>query len=642
MAGDNIGVLQRLRSFARYWGSNNGQWYDHLYTAFPGSEANLHLYSLENSDYFYLYNNNRPYGTTAVVRYFKSSASSSCGAYFASDGNLVITGVGQCTVQLNYGWNDNPRYAGTALGTFCVAGGCFTQSGRSGGGNFTTHMVQAGQTYQKSTWGGQQNWTSHGTYICFRDGHGGDCNAWISIGTITNYNYTMNDHAFSIYGYPAFGGSGFSYEGIVGYGWTSGGANRQPVYEYYSTYHTDHYYTVNYEGSVTGGHWHYHGIAFYAPLPIVGCTDSQADTYNSNADTHAQSMCVYSGCTDPNAYNYSSIAQIDDGSCLYYDASVSISVNPTHILQGESSQLSWSSGYASSASINQGIGTVAANQSGSTTISPYDDTNYTLTAINYGGASFSDNAYLTVYEPVSVTISCAATNNTIVRGQSTTLTWIASGDVVSSNLQPVGGAVANSTSGYTITPTVDTTYTITNYGYLGSTSTASVTVTVLQPPEANVSSDMSVNYNQNVNVNYSTVNAVQVTMIVNYDYVDGSQSVTNEVLTNHSGSLVITPPYNTVGPSQVTITIAVQGYGSLSATAQSTTTINIDTMPDTIVIPASDDLLFAENPVISPDSTVTTDEIQVTDIDIPVEIKANQPIEVDVNDQGVYLGVREI
>ena len=188
----------------------------------------------------------------------------------------------------------------------------------------------------------------------------------------------------------------------------------------------------------------------------------------------------------------------------------------------------------------------------------------------------------------------------------------------------------------------DTTYTITNYGYLGSTSTASVTVTVLQPPEVNVSSDMSVNYNQNVNVNYSTVNAVQVTMIVNYDYVDGSQSVTNEVLTNHSGSLVITPPYNTVGPSQVTITITVQGFGTLSATAQSTTTINIDTMPDTIIIPSSDDLLFAENPVISPDSTVTTEEIQVTDIDIPVEIKANQPIEVDVDDQGVYLGVREI
>ena len=50
---------------------------------------------------------------------------------------------------------------------------------------------------------------------------------------------------------------------------------------------------------------------------VEGCTDSNADNFNSNANFDDGS-CLYSGCTDSNADNYNSTATDDDGSCIYY------------------------------------------------------------------------------------------------------------------------------------------------------------------------------------------------------------------------------------------------------------------------------------------------------------------------------------
>ena len=48
----------------------------------------------------------------------------------------------------------------------------------------------------------------------------------------------------------------------------------------------------------------------------LGCIDSGADNYNENADTDDGS-CLYSGCTDPQAENYDANANVEDNSCLY-------------------------------------------------------------------------------------------------------------------------------------------------------------------------------------------------------------------------------------------------------------------------------------------------------------------------------------
>ena len=48
--------------------------------------------------------------------------------------------------------------------------------------------------------------------------------------------------------------------------------------------------------------------------PVYGCTDSQADNYDPNANTNDGS-CQYLGCTDSNYLEYDSNANTDDGSC---------------------------------------------------------------------------------------------------------------------------------------------------------------------------------------------------------------------------------------------------------------------------------------------------------------------------------------
>lgn len=52
--------------------------------------------------------------------------------------------------------------------------------------------------------------------------------------------------------------------------------------------------------------------------PLMGCTDSSATNYNSQAQMNDGS-CIYptGGCTDPGALNYSPVATYDDGTCVY-------------------------------------------------------------------------------------------------------------------------------------------------------------------------------------------------------------------------------------------------------------------------------------------------------------------------------------
>ena len=49
--------------------------------------------------------------------------------------------------------------------------------------------------------------------------------------------------------------------------------------------------------------------------PVYGCTDSEADNYNPNANTSDDS-CEYLGCTDDNYIEFDANANVDDGSCI--------------------------------------------------------------------------------------------------------------------------------------------------------------------------------------------------------------------------------------------------------------------------------------------------------------------------------------
>ena len=56
----------------------------------------------------------------------------------------------------------------------------------------------------------------------------------------------------------------------------------------------------------------------------------------------------------------------------------------------------------------------------------------------------------------------------------------------------------------------------------------------------------------------------------------------------------------------------------------------------------SEDKLLDEQPVITPDAEVTSQQILIDDIDVPVEIKADQPIQVEIDDSGTFQDIREI
>jgi len=68
-----------------------------------------------------------------------------------------------------------------------------------------------------------------------------------------------------------------------------------------------------------------------------------------------------------------------------YPVILSFTANPSEISYGESSTLSWSVSNATSAEIDQGIGTVPL--SGSKEVNPKETTSYTLTATNSDGST---------------------------------------------------------------------------------------------------------------------------------------------------------------------------------------------------------------------------------------------------------------
>jgi hypothetical protein len=154
---------------------------------------------------------------------------------------------------------------------------------------------------------------------------------------------------------------------------------------------------------------------------------------------------------------------------------VTLQAAPNTITEGESATLSWSSTTADTASIDNGIGTVAPN--GQTTVSPTSTTTYTITVTGPGGAA-SDSVTIVVNLPPP-TAAISASPAVITVGEDTTLSWTTShADSVSID-NGIGSVSLNGAT--TVSPAVTTTYTITATGP-GGTSVDSTTVTVNPGP----------------------------------------------------------------------------------------------------------------------------------------------------------------
>ena len=91
---------------------------------------------------------------------------------------------------------------------------------------------------------------------------------------------------------------------------------------------------------------------------------------------------------------------------------VEISADPTTILTGESSTLTWTSTHADTCVIEPGVGNVALN--GSTTVSPTETTIYTITATGAGGTT-TDSVIITTSLQLALTIISPLNNANIAR-----------------------------------------------------------------------------------------------------------------------------------------------------------------------------------------------------------------------------------
>jgi phospholipase C len=151
---------------------------------------------------------------------------------------------------------------------------------------------------------------------------------------------------------------------------------------------------------------------------------------------------------------------------------VTLVASPTSIGPGQTASLSWTSANATSLSIDQGVG-VVNGPSGSLSVSPAATTIYTITATN-GTATATATA--TVNAPLAVTLKASPAN--IAPGSSSTLTWASQGAAsvsIDQGVSPITGAAGS----VVVSPTQNTTYTITATDAQGSTTTGSATVNVV-------------------------------------------------------------------------------------------------------------------------------------------------------------------
>jgi phospholipase C len=153
---------------------------------------------------------------------------------------------------------------------------------------------------------------------------------------------------------------------------------------------------------------------------------------------------------------------------------VTLTLNPTSILGGQSAELTWVTDGATSLNIDQGIGSVPL-PSGSRTVTPTSTTTFTATAIGPGGTTTA-TATLTVVAAGQLAVTLIATPTTISPGQSSTLTWASQNASTVAIDQGVGAV--NLSGSTTVSPGTTTTYTATATDPTGTSVTASAMVQV--------------------------------------------------------------------------------------------------------------------------------------------------------------------
>ena len=324
-------------------------------------------------------------------------------------------------------------------------------------------------------------------------------------------------------------------------------------------------------------------------------------------------------------------------------------ISPDQFVRGGTAQLTYQiNGYVTTVSLTDFSGNRPQNNPApGVTIAPVNDRTYTLSASGPGGTT-SQSISVDVLIPPNATLTTTAPDNTIVQGQSTFLEYTITGDVSSAQISPGIGPINIESTPIQVSPTETTTYTLTASHPLAGQGSDQVTINVITPPVVTLTYPLSVDYGENINLNVQSENAsTSLQLLVRYYYADNTYTdyelVEDLPLADVVDRDVIhTPTYNNLGPTIIEYKVYAIGAGSLTAEDIEQVTINIDRMPDAIDIPETDDTFKNEEPVVTPDITVTSQQLTVDGIDIPVEVKSDYPIQIEIGDSGIYVDIREI
>jgi len=329
----------------------------------------------------------------------------------------------------------------------------------------------------------------------------------------------------------------------------------------------------------------------------------------------------------------------------------SFTVSPSPIIAGQSTRLTWTSTNSLSGSINNGVNAVTVPNSFKD-VFPSDDTTYTLTVIGYGG--LTDTATVSVVVYIPPTLNLVLNSPSIILGGSTNLSWTVSGD--GDTLYWVAGGIANTNleSSASLSPSVTTTYSGYVTGLGGTSPIASVILIVYYPPTLTIDYPAVIDYGQQALIEYGgdyANTSVTLSATYNYDFVPNTTDPIVNLETaasaefgpdsSYIGTYNTNIVYNDRGPLSVTYVITATGNGG-STTQSFTVPINVDRTPDNIDIDETDDLLKDADPVYTPETEILSEMYLINDIDIPVEIKADYPIKVDINKNNDWEDVRQI
>ena len=338
----------------------------------------------------------------------------------------------------------------------------------------------------------------------------------------------------------------------------------------------------------------------------------------------------------------------------------SLSISPTAIIQGGSVTLTWSSTNGTSFSLTD---VASPGSSGSATLTNITaGKTYTYTVSNEA-SSVTASKTLTVYVPP--TLNMVISTSSIIEGQSATISWSINGDGNTvSWTKPVGNLPTNTNanSSITVSPATSTTYCAVASGLGGVSPETCVSLTVYAIPIVEeFIVPAAINYGVgSFNIEYETkyANTELKMEIFHTGYTSGPNNGSSflaetYVLTtagsaeagssaaDANGTITYSPQWDDFGPRNMIVRLSGQGNGG-SFIEEKTVVVNIDETPDNFTIDESEEKLKDEDPVITPETEILSEMYYIDDIDIPVEIKSDYPILVDVNKNETWIKVRQI